>query len=150
MNYLKVACVALTLPLMFVLFCREGDCQRAEKKKMMNKKISNVQTGTWGGKHIGLEVTADGATVDYDCAHGTIDQPIVLDKSGHFQAKGTHFMEHPGPERVGQEDKGHHARYTGRVDGNSMTLTVRLADTDEVIGAFTVMHGKMPQVMKCL
>jgi hypothetical protein len=36
----------------------------------------------WGGDHVNLVVTDAGGALEYDCAHGTIDQPLVIDSSG--------------------------------------------------------------------
>ncbi len=150
MNFSKVVSVTVALPLMFVLFWQEGACQHGKKIKMTAKKINSLQTGTWGGKHVGLEVTTDGVTVEYDCGHGIIDRPIVLDENGRFEVKGTYVKERPGPVRIGQEDKGQPALYAGRIDGKTMILIVKLVNSDEVVGTFTVSHGETPRVTKCL
>jgi len=47
-----------------------------------------VQSGTWGGEHIGMIITDSSATLDYDCAHGSIDEPISTDDMGIFEAVG--------------------------------------------------------------
>lgn len=77
----------------------------------------SVATGTWGGDHIGLEVTDKGAQVDFDCAHGSIDEPLTLDSDGRFGAKGSYAPEGPGPQREDQSGQGRPARYAGRVQG---------------------------------
>src|SRR6266850_6950892 len=66
--------------------------------------------GAWGGAGIRLEVTAAGATIEYDCAHGSIDEPIVADGAGRFSAKGTHVREHGGPIRIDDVEDRHPAR----------------------------------------
>jgi len=150
MKYQKLMCVAVALPLLFILFSQEGNCQRGRKKKMTSRKIASLQNGTWGGKHVSLDVTDGGASVEYDCGRGTIDERIVPDSDGRFEVKGTHVMERPGPVRIGREDRGQPARYTGSVNGTSMTLTVTLADTGKSFGTFTLRHGVAPQIVKCL
>ena len=42
------------------------------------------------------------------------------------------------------------ARYTGRVDGKTLTLTVTLADTGRVVGTFTLTRGSSGRLFKCL
>ncbi len=150
MNYTKAILTAFAIPLMFTFFWQEGACQRGKRNKMTTKRTSGVQAGMWGGKHVGLEVTADGAIVQYDCANGTINQPITPDKDGRFDVKGTHVTERPGPARIGREDKGQPARYTGSVNETGMTLTVTLTGTNETVGTFTLKHGVFPQIVKCL
>lgn len=115
---------------------------------MSTEKTQNVPTGMWGGDHINVEVTGNGASIEYDCAHGTIDQSISLDSHGRFNATGTHTREHPGPVREGESD-GVPASYSGHMDGATMTLTVKLAATNETIGTFTLTHGKRSRIVKC-
>lgn len=108
-----------------------------------------VAVGTWGGEHITLEVAAKGATAEYDCAHGTIDEALSLDGSGAFDAKGVHTREHGGPIRPGEAADNHPARYTGKLDGTTLSLQVRLTDTGDVLGPFTLAPGP-GRVYKCL
>jgi hypothetical protein len=111
-------------------------------------KPDRVAAGTWGGQGIAMEVTEKGATLDYDCAHGTVDEAMTLDGSGRLEARGVHAREHGGPVREG-ESKGQPAVYSGRVDGDTLTLTVKLAGSDEVIGTYTLVRGKQGRIRKC-
>lgn len=115
-----------------------------------NGKPDSVPAGTWGGKGIGMEVTETGARLEYDCAHGTIGQPIRMDDEGRFEVKGTYVQERGGPAREGAEEHGRPVRYVGRVEETTMTLTVMPLDRDEAIGTYTLVHGKPPRVRKCL
>ncbi|MFN2602506.1 MAG: hypothetical protein ABR582_07110 [Gemmatimonadaceae bacterium] len=108
-----------------------------------------VPQGNWGGQHIGLIVTDTGATINYDCAHGTIDQALVA-ADGIFTAIGTHYQEHGGPIRDGEPVDKHPARYDGRTDGKTMTLDVTLTDSDQKLGTFKLERGASPNVFKCL
>jgi len=61
-----------------------GDSGSCRTKKGVVKKApvetnDKLARGVWGGQHIRAEVTDSGADIEFDCAHGTIDQPIVLD-----------------------------------------------------------------------
>ena len=47
-------------------------------------RTKGLPVGLWGGEHISLEVTEQGATIEYDCAHATIEQRIALDRRGRF------------------------------------------------------------------
>jgi hypothetical protein len=106
--------------------------------------------GRWGGRHIALELAAGGGTIEYDCAHGTIDGFIVPDRQGRFEATGTHTAEHGGPVREGEEKESRPAFYRGKVAGRTLTLTVILADSKEEIGTFTLTRGATPRLMRCL
>ena len=112
-------------------------------------KPQRVSAGTWGGTGIALEVTESGGTIDYDCAHGTISEPILLDDGGRFEVKGVHYREHGGPVRDGEGGNGQPVRYSGQVRGDEMTLTVRPEAGGDVIGNYTLVRGKMGRVRKC-
>ena len=105
-------------------------------------------SGLWGGPHITMEVTNAGAELDYDCAHGRITEKIVADREGKFKVKGWHVKERPGPVRLGQENE-HPALYEASIEGDTMTLIVKLTQTDETIGTFTLTRGKSGRVFKC-
>lgn len=109
----------------------------------------SVTQGTWGGDHVRMEVTEQGATIEYECGRGSIDHRLVTGAGGRFRAKGFHVRERVGPEGEGEE-KGAPALYSGRTDGKTMTLTVRLAGTNEEIGSFNLVHGKKVRLMKCM
>ena len=149
---------AFVLPLVFVMFWQGGSCR--EKKMNNNKPQANASSaskemgrrapvGSWGGLHIRLELTESGAEIEYDCAHGTMDGPLVLGSDGRFNLTGTHFKEHSGPIRLNEPPNDHPARYTGRVEGQTMTLQVTLTDTQEDAGTFTLTHGVAGRVWKC-
>ena len=143
--------VVFALSLSTSLLLQNGSCRNNKMRNAPNEKVEKALTGMWGGEHIVIDVTGEGATINYDCAHGTITQPLTLDNSGHFDAKGFHVKERGGPVR--EDDEGHSgqpARYTGRIDGKTMTLTVTLADTKEDVGTFTLTHGKAARIVKCL
>jgi hypothetical protein len=108
-----------------------------------------LQAGKWGGEHISLEVTEGGAVVEYDCAHGTIGRRIIPDRKGRFDVPGTFVEESGGPVREGARPKSYPARYTGRVNGGRMSVTVTRGDTQEVIGRFTLVRGQEPALFKC-
>lgn len=105
--------------------------------------------GLWGGEHISLQVTEHGATVEYDCGHGTISRRIFLDRQGRFDVQGTHFEEHGGPIRETEQLNSYPVRFTGRIRGKIMKLTVRRGDTRELIGVFTLIYGQEPLLIKC-
>jgi hypothetical protein len=107
----------------------------------------SVATGTWGGENIILEVSHKGAQAEFDCAHGQITHPMVLNKRGDFEVAGSYTREHGGPVLRDEVAKPSPARYSGHVGGNSMTLTVTLEK--EKLGPFTLTHGQHPMLRKC-
>jgi hypothetical protein len=108
-----------------------------------------IKTGTWGGPQIGMQVTSDGAEIYYPCARGSIKGPLTLDASGNFNLTGTHTQEHPGPVRTDETGNNHPARYTGKVEGDQITIKVTLTDTKEVVGTFTLTFGRGGRVPRC-
>ena len=110
---------------------------------------SSVATGTWGGADIRLDVTDRGAQADFSCAQGSIDEPMTLDSDGRFDARGSYAPEGPGPQREDQSG-GRPARYVGRVQGSTMTVTISLIESGEKVGPFTLTHGKTIKITKCL
>lgn len=106
--------------------------------------------GEWGGQHIGLTVLDRGAALEYDCASGSIDEPLLIDSRGDFLAVGTHTRGHGGPARIDEVPDRHPARYAGSTDGKTMTLTVTLSDSGELLGTFNLVRGASPSVFKCL
>ena len=52
-----------------------------------------------------------------------------------------HHREHGGPIRIDEENAGSPAIYSGSVTGDTMTMTVKLADSDEVVETFTLKRG---------
>jgi hypothetical protein len=111
-------------------------------------KKSGLPRGLWGGQHISIDVSGKGATVEYDCAHATIDRAIILDRNGRFNVSGTHFQERGGPVRQGGQS-GFSVTFSGEVKGKTMTLTVQNTSTKEDLGTFTVVRGAQPKLFKC-
>ena len=96
-----------------------------------------------------MEMRGSGADIEYDCAHGSIDEKFAPDSAGRFDATGTHTRESGGPLRVDVKPVSVPARYTGRINGDEMTLTVTLTDTGQDIGTFTLTRGSTGRLRKC-
>lgn len=111
---------------------------------------SAVALGIWGGEHVRLLVTERGGSLEYDCAHGKIDQALVSDAAGRFDLRGTHTREHGGPIREDEVADTHPARYSGTTDGQTMILTVTLSDSGERVGTFKLTRGQVGWILRCL
>jgi len=112
---------------------------------MSQRKIS----GLWGGQGISMEATDSGATLDFDCASGTITEPILPDSAGKFSVKGRFARQRPGPTREDENNDGQPASYSGVVNGENLTLTITLAKNSEKVGDFTLAHGKTGRIRRC-
>lgn len=111
-----------------------------------------VPSGAWGGEHARMEVTAGGASLEFDCAFGFIEVPLTVDEDGAFSVPGTVAFESGGPVRHDQPPpKRHPVRFDGWTDGELMTLTVTFANEEEnEFGKFSLGLGRRATLNKCL
>lgn len=107
-----------------------------------------LQTGTWGGEHVRLVVETGGAQVEFDCARGTLEGPLVLDARGRFVVRGTYVREF-GPIRLNRPRPSVPTRYEGRLSGRTLTLTVTPEGSEESVGTFTLARGSEGRLRKC-
>ena len=112
-------------------------------------RTKGLLVGLWGGEHISMQVTELRTTVEYDCAHGTIDQRITLDRRGRFDVAGIQVAEHGGPVRQNEQLASYPVRFAGQVNGKTMKLSVRNSDTRKLVGVFTLVYGVEPILRKC-
>ena len=91
-----------------------------------------VPQGTWGGDHVELVLDAAHGSLEFDCAHGTMQAPIPVAGDGTFTVTGTFVREHGGPIRDGASRSpsrgllGDHRRQTHDAD----CCLVRCASAD--------------------
>jgi hypothetical protein len=105
--------------------------------------------GNWGGPHLAMSVSGEGASLEFDCAHGQFDEPLRLDARNGFAVRGTHVQEQAGPVFSDQAPNSHAALYTGTITGTQMTIAVRLLDTNRQLGTFVVSKGQAVKLVKC-
>jgi hypothetical protein len=123
-------------------------CGRAPTTEAMSKERSRLAAGDWGGQHVRVEVSDEGARLEFDAARGVIPRPITLDGEGRFSAQGTYTAEHGGPQREGEEPEPQPAVYSGVVRGKEMTLNVTLSETKRELGPYTLTRGSRGRVWK--
>ena len=101
--------------------------------------------GTWGGENAGLIATDTVAHVHIGCTLGYTKDRILVGVDGSFEVTGTYNVD------AFPIDRGiiHPARFTGRVSGNTMTLTVTLTDDGRVLGPVSLVLGKEPVMGPC-
>lgn len=128
-------------------------CKRKKKgkakQKTMNTKLVAVPASVWGADGIILNVEENGVTIQYECADGQIEQSLMMNEQGNFEANGIHSPQRGGPIRVDAKLARQPARYEGKISGDTMTLKVTLTETKEVIGEFTLERGKTPRMTRC-
>ena len=111
------------------------------------QKMQRIPAGNWGGQHINMVVGAKSAKIEYDCASGVIKGPLVVDRDGNFNLRGIHRIERGGPVRADEKANEVPATYTGSIKGNTMTLHLKLSDSD--VETFTLEKGKEGELFKC-
>lgn len=114
-----------------------------------------VPAGAWGGTGIALTVEESGAKVEFDCAHGRISGRLTLDAEGRFDLPGTVARERPGPVHMGpngepEEEKAAPARYSGRLEGDVLRMTVRVEGAQADTRPLELRLGQPPRLRKCL
>lgn len=109
-----------------------------------------VPNGVWGGEHIRMDVNNSGADIEFDCARGTISQPLVLDAQGRFKLQGTYKAETPAPAAAdgGSTGSGVTATYTGVFNGSSLRLEVSI-DGQDTSRTFDLVQGDEGHLAKC-
>ncbi len=120
-----------------------------QTKPKFRTKMSDSIIGVWSGRHITLEISENGADVEYDCATGKISKKIMPDKNHRFDVSGTYAEEHGGPVRMDEQANGLAVKYKGQIKGKKMTLTVVRADNKKPVGTFTLIFGREPTLVKC-
>jgi len=108
-----------------------------------------LASGLWGTDHLSLEIFEARAEFEFDCAHGSIDSPFMLESDGSFKLKGTYTRETHGPIRIGNPLQSRQAEYFGHVDGNNMRLSVRLIGGNDEVENYLLQLGKQGRIWKC-
>ncbi|MFN2481264.1 MAG: hypothetical protein ABR554_07340 [Pyrinomonadaceae bacterium] len=118
------------------------------RKKIVREQEGGAVGGVWGGAHVRLSAREGGAALAFDCARGEITAPFKTDAEGRFDLPGTYTREAVSI-RIGKTPAARPARYSGRVEGQAMTLVVKLTDTDQSPGTYTLARGSEGRLWKC-
>ena len=111
--------------------------------------MATIPAGTWGGVHLVLEASDSGASLQFDCAHGTIAGPLALDTDGRFRLSGDLVREHGGPVRPGEAERREEAVYSGRREGKTMSLIVELPGAGVTMGPYALELGNPGRIVRC-
>jgi hypothetical protein len=142
----RILIIKLSLVAALAAYSAAGVWLRAASMRP-GAESKTVATGTWGGEHVILEVSGRGAAVEFDCARGQITQPLTLNQRGDFDVPGTFMPEHGGPVGRDEPTSPNPARYSGHVDGNTLSLIVTLER--DTLGPFTLTRDSRPVLRKC-
>ena len=130
--------VAILGPLALLIACASGMSGPSSSKPLT--------AGSWGGPDASLVVDSKGASAEFNCSHGAIEEAVLLKDDGSFQAKGYWVREGgPTPEH---EDR-RPAAYSGTSEGRILTLRVNVPDPPRDLGPFTLTLGQAAVLHKC-
>src|SRR6185503_16855427 len=110
----------------------------------LDPEVPALVVGEWGGEHLGLVASAEGAQLEFDCATGEIAEPIVPGADGKFSVAGFHIPGHGGPFREDEVPVKLPAQFFGSIRGDKMTLDITIAGGDLALGPFTLIRGASP------
>ena len=115
--------------------------------RVTGTRLEHVPNGEWGGPHVQLSVNDQGARIEFDCGHGTLDAPLDLDQQERFDVPGR-FVREGGPVREGADDAGQPVRYRGTTDGRELTLEIVFEQGDHG-GPYALGLGRSTRLFKC-
>jgi len=110
--------------------------------------LSHV-TGDWGGAQARLAIFADGGRLDLSCASASLDTPLVATGNGGFSASGHYEEFGGGPTLADAAPALIAARFTGRVDGDVMQLSMQVHGA-AAAQHFTLERGRRVKLVRCL
>lgn len=93
--------------------------------------LARVVDGQYGGQGIGLDVSATGVSLSFDCSAGRIDGPLVLSRDGTFNVTGTFTPQ-------GNAFGASHTPHAEEYHGSATRDVVRLVMTDPATGDSSV------------
>ena len=105
--------------------------------------------GNWGGENAGMIVSDTAMHLHVGCTYGDVSGRVTLDANGQFNVAGS-YMLHAYPIAVGPSVP---ARFSGRLDGNTVTVTATVDDTVQkktvVMGPVKVVFGQDAKLGPC-
>lgn len=112
---------------------------------------ARVPEGVWAGEQLILTVTTTGATAEFECAAGRVEEPLSLDAGGRFDVPGTYADQPGGPVPSGSTSAALPARYRGQLDDpRHLVLTVVLPRSGTTQGPFELELGGADLLQRCV
>lgn len=109
----------------------------------------NIPLGTWGGDTTGMIVGDTALHLHIGCTYGDVSGRIAVNAAGEFDVSGS-FQLRAYPVLVGPSMP---ARFTGRLTGDRVTVTVTVDDTvnhsTTIKGPVKLRLGDPPEMGPC-
>jgi len=134
-----------------------NDCMRQMAKVPKRAegacKERRLQAGQWGttaapDANLLVKDPAFGASIEFDCASGTIQGPLDVGADGVFKWAGTWVFA--GGPRPFPPPPGRDAIYTGKVSGDTVVLNVVFDNGGSMQGPYILTFGKQALLKRCL
>lgn len=106
-------------------------------------------TGTWGGQDIELQLTTTGGTMKLGCGGGVLAAPLIPDNGGRVSALGETTPGMGAPPPPNYVPPHYQVRYTGRVDGKHLTLSVTRVDDASITTRYALVRGRSGTIYLC-
>jgi hypothetical protein len=106
-------------------------------------------TGTWRSIAAEMTLTVQGGSIQFGCASGTINAPVMLNAQGEFLVNGTYTQGSgvpPPPESPPPTPQP--TVYSGKVSGNTLTLNLQIQGGSPG-SPFTLERDGTAQVIFC-
>jgi len=109
----------------------------------------NIPLGNWGGENAGMIVSDTAMHLHIGCTYGDASGRVPVGSGGQFDVAGSYLLR-AYPIAIGPTVP---ARFTGRLDGDKVTITATIDDTVQqkqvVLGPVTVTYGADAKLGPC-
>lgn len=105
-------------------------------------------TGEWGGPQVRFHLTETGGMIDLACASVHIASPLRPGAEGRFTVEVQYEDFAGGPTPADAPPAFTSARVSGRVDGNTMQLSIHRAG-DQTTQEFVLERGRRVKLIRC-
>jgi hypothetical protein len=117
---------------------------------LVASRIAEAQSvgGSWGAFGAQMTLNDAGGRVEFGCGVGMLDSPLIPDANGRFTVAGRYEDWNVGPDRADAAPVPRAAAYSGRIDGNQMSLAIRV-EGDRVPRTYTLTRGRKVKLIRC-
>ncbi len=117
---------------------------------LANSSLVQLSPSQWGGNHVHMVVDHARVSLEFDCAFGTIAQPLTIDSQGQFSAHGAYLIEPGGPGQEGDPPlRVSSVTYSGWTNHSRMELTLTFKEGGRVLGPFALQVDHSATLEKC-